>query len=758
MKLTGRNLTYNLSGKDIAALQAALKRLGYELPAEETDAKRFGAETQRAVMAVQRDAGLTPDGIVERRTVAAINRAQATVVQAGTGQFSVWGTVRHPDGSPFAGKVIVYDRDLRKSEWLGEDELDQNGKFAVVYSPQQFVRAEKGAADLTFELQDAQDQKVEMFQLVRGNEAEGEVISNPQVIFQADPDEKVMIVIGSEAYRGPSEFAQLMEVVEPLVAGEAGRLAALNPDPAGEDVLFLAGETGLDAARLVMLVQAHRAHRYHKIPAEACYGLLREGLPAEIESLGSQDPDVLRRALWSAARKNLIASQWGDEENINRALEVLRYAFTSHTLRDGNRTGALVKSALPDAGLQATFISAYLDHKGSSELFWRKVQDSPVGDALHPLKPHAEALQFTLELGALTGLNAPLVQHLKTTAKHKSARELARYDASGWQSLLEKNGIDVPEEFEQTAEPAARTKLYAERLAHQVEDAYPGEFVAHRVISLAKKQRNLAPLATFLRRYILDAGPEQRFDMQTGLIESYLKTNSIDLDDTAKDELKTIQRLLRLASRFEQAQALRAASYHSTYSITQKGKNAFVHEMGKALGNEMEAKIVYERARWKKAAALALYGELMTTLTTPAMPSINASAAMQQLDQPFSALMASTSPQAHAAVVRQEAPDLQSLFGSMDLCECKHCRSFYSPAAYLVDILHWLAQRPKKDRRSPKDVLFQRRPDLGDIELSCENTNTVIPYVDLVNEVLEDAIAPLPTFRAVRPETLAERK
>ena len=33
-------------------------QLGHALPADETDAKRFGAETQRAVMAVQRDAGL----------------------------------------------------------------------------------------------------------------------------------------------------------------------------------------------------------------------------------------------------------------------------------------------------------------------------------------------------------------------------------------------------------------------------------------------------------------------------------------------------------------------------------------------------------------------------------------------------------------------------------------------------------------------------------------------------------------------------
>ncbi|HRI80396.1 MAG TPA: PA14 domain-containing protein, partial [Cyclobacteriaceae bacterium] len=44
---------------------------------------------------------------------------------------------------------------------------------------------------------------------------------------------------------------------------------------------------------------------------------------------------------------------------------------------------------------------------------------------------------------------------------------------------------------------------------------------------------------------------------------------------------------------------------------------------------------------------------------------------------------------------------------------------------------------------SPAKVeLNLRRPDILDIELSCKNTNTPVPYIDLVNEVLENAIAP----------------
>jgi hypothetical protein len=42
---------------------------------------------------------------------------------------------------------------------------------------------------------------------------------------------------------------------------------------------------------------------------------------------------------------------------------------------------------------------------------------------------------------------------------------------------------------------------------------------------------------------------------------------------------------------------------------------------------------------------------------------------------------------------------------------------------------------------SVKDLLFARRPDLGFLELNCDNALVPLPYVDVVCEVLEDAIA-----------------
>ena len=87
-------------------------------------------------------------------------------------------------------------------------------------------------------------------------------------------------------------------------------------------------------------------------------------------------------------------------------------------------------------------------------------------------------------------------------------------------------------------------------------------------------------------------------------------------------------------------------------------------------------------------------------------------------------------------------PTLEDLFGSMDYCPCDECRSILSPAAYLVDLLHFIDRpSPQAGFRNPQDVLFERRPDLQYLALTCENTNVPLPYIDLVNETLEYFVA-----------------
>jgi hypothetical protein len=101
-----------------------------------------------------------------------------------------------------------------------------------------------------------------------------------------------------------------------------------------------------------------------------------------------------------------------------------------------------------------------------------------------------------------------------------------------------------------------------------------------------------------------------------------------------------------------------------------------------------------------------------------------------------------------------------------DFCACNDCRTVHSASAYVADALHYLKERQVEDTapapgqpstRCAKDVLFERRPDLGEMDLSCANTNTEIPYIDVVCELLEDRVSPdpgIPFTGALTPGTI----
>lgn len=84
------------------------------------------------------------------------------------------------------------------------------------------------------------------------------------------------------------------------------------------------------------------------------------------------------------------------------------------------------------------------------------------------------------------------------------------------------------------------------------------------------------------------------------------------------------------------------------------------------------------------------------------------------------------------------------MFGDINVNACDDCSSVTGPAAYFVDLLRMLknALSNPQSTGSPTllDKLFARRPDLRNLQLSCANVNTLLPYIDLVNEIMESFI------------------
>jgi hypothetical protein len=86
-------------------------------------------------------------------------------------------------------------------------------------------------------------------------------------------------------------------------------------------------------------------------------------------------------------------------------------------------------------------------------------------------------------------------------------------------------------------------------------------------------------------------------------------------------------------------------------------------------------------------------------------------------------------------------PEWSELFGSPDVCERSHCQSTFSPAAYLVDMMCFLQRATDTPGKTALDYLLERRPDLGTLQLTCENSETLMPQIDLMIEIMEQIVA-----------------
>jgi len=256
------------------------------------------------------------------------------------------------------------------------------------------------------------------------------------------------------------------------------------------------------------------------------------------------------------------------------------------------------------------------------------------------------------------------------------------------------------------------------------------------------------PIRERLARFLQEA---EDFDIAETVIDRYLADKGVsaaglaaDAEDAALDEavvsrLKALQRVCQLTPRYEQIGELLGGGLDSAVSVVSMSEEAFVDQFGAPLGGAEEAREVYARAEQLHATAAQLYTSAFQAMHDVTPAALGGSAVNELL--------------------RKELPDWAALFGRIDMCDCSECRSVYSAAAYFVDLLQYLNPKvlPAGVPERPIDVLRRHRPDLEHLKLTCENTNTVIPYIDLVNEVLESYIARgVPVVNNTSPDSDAE--
>lgn len=360
---------------------------------------------------------------------------------------------------------------------------------------------------------------------------------------------------------------------------------------------------------------------------------------------------------------------------------------------------------------------------------------------LHEQLPAAalQRLTFAHTLAEWSGDNLPVMKALTKQPQVTNLRDVAlNFNAAKLAELVEAKEVPdgvagaTPEDKAKNFAASLQNKLFASEtsavLQRMVQDA-----------ELPIKDANLRTgVATFLNN-------QPDFNIRTTSIYTALKHPDAfkDIaDDQRKDvveHLKTLQRVQAISPVSEAVPALMKANVTSAFRAAEFTESAFLRAFSGPLG-EVTARQVYTNAINTHIRNEHALTTMRQTLRGTGLAIIDGK---QTREERIAALQKLTDDKAVPL-------NLSTLFGSMDHCECDDCLSVYSPAAYFVELLQFLRNNDLQPDNAgtgdtgiigtPVDKLFRRRPDLGCLELTCENTFTVLPYVDLVNEIMESFI------------------
>ena len=381
---------------------------------------------------------------------------------------------------------------------------------------------------------------------------------------------------------------------------------------------------------------------------------------------------------------------------------------------------------------QAAFTSKLTTGDLSGDDFWQSFGE----DGLD--------LRATFELQSFADGNTSLAIHLRSDLNVRAPREVAAFDIEAWRdTVLTGDGVEIPDGILPGADEPARRAAYAQMLYRGAELRYPTSSLAGQMArSPAWAEK---PISAFF-----EAFPD--FELRDGRITHFLQDHpeATDLFDDAQvgtAELLRVEQLFHLTppeDKLAVIQPMWNARLRSAPQIAQLGRQHLLRLPG---GLDRNVGIgIYRKAVHITSVALQVYLRFHPRLNGLSPYAVRTPRFTREQDL------------ARAATT---LPEWEALFGSTDACECSHCESALSPAAYLVDAMAFLQRAVATDDagKNALDGLLERRPDLGTLQLTCENTEIELPQIDLVCEILENIAASANTTLsgAIGPTTWGQR-
>jgi len=751
----------------------------------------FGGATARLLVHIQVQQGLGDNlrGVVEVTTAEKLNAALKTLGlldDADAGGFIVTGEVT---GAGPGCQVRVYDVDFRSEELLDESPIDPARRYKIGYRAEQFQRAEKARADLR----------------VAVCEPGGRELASSPILFNAEAVAEINVVVGRGADAAKtSEYERYVADLEVVLQGATLlEVASGKPEAIERDLNFLSGDTGIDREHLSWLFNAATlaANTQPAIPIEAFYGWRRQGLGGDWDALSAMPANLLGGALREAIARSIIPARLKDE------IDGILGSIPNPARKE--LADVLDASNLPADGMRAVVASVNgldaLTNEVLADLIDKKAIAAPdaarlgLSVSLHRLAGPASTLAPAMLGAEFASLQGGKLQH---------ARDLAALEPHEWQRALDEARVPAPAggstaEFARTlaieaarafpehafrqragrapadldkkldtlqsilaAHPDALTREFgdidlgrvpsAERAAletahrdvRNLANLHPG-LGLHEVIAKSGRTAETAKVVTERLGWIntvLEKNPAVNF-LDLDYLPGSLELATVDFGTLPEDararvveDFKAGQRVEAVTENLIPAQEFLKAGFTSASAIAM----ASPRELAAKAGVPVQEARVYrakaaERANHAAIDWFSLYEQARDQATTP----VRVIPSRQQFFKPLAGFT--------------------QLINDQPWCACEKCQSVLSPAAYFVDLMHYVEQNilneSFKNALQHPLHLEKRRPDLWDLPLTCNNTTTFVPYLDLVNEILETYLKQVIPLDAATPlyQHLAEQ-
>jgi hypothetical protein len=710
MNLQGRDLKQDMRGDDVALLQRELMLIGHEVPIDERQASVFGPGTLQVVTRFQKERGMQTTGVVDAQTARAIN----AVVDAET--ISVEGMVSSRTRAGVARlQIQIVDKNVGEDVVLMNAFTDDDGHYETAFSIAALRQRGKQQPDL---------------QARAFSPRTHVLLGASEVRYNASKRETLNILVEGKANEAlASEHATL---VDKLSTHFRGNLGDLQETDDRQDITYLANKTGWDARLVALAALANQFSARTADPVGApgiappfFYALFRAGLSANEDALYRIDANTAASIWKRSIEQGVIPAALTD--SIPEATKRFQGLVSRRALEVPALPGIsslkemLSASLVDDAEKQRQFADLYTRHRDDPPKLWDAVR-SAFGEAAE------KRLRLDGQLAYLTLNNASLIRKLHDSVGQDGLSDTVNlveegfYHADKWQSVIGNDPIpaDIP-----GATAEEQRAHYAELLSAQVRLSFPTAVMAQMVKSGDTPLSN-ASVREEVHAFLTEHHAKFEIGMQP--VERFIAKANLQIAPEVAQEVKRIQRVYQITPSDTAMNALLKKDVDSAYQVVRYGQDEFVQIFQEDLGGEAQARLAYAKAQQVHNAVLNIATSYLIANTAPGIGSHS----QAQIVNPAPR---GVDPQAAGDVIAY--PTLEGLFDAMDYCECEHCRSILSPAAYLVNLLQFCDSATVTEKENPQSVLFERRPDIQHLPLTCENTNTPLPYIDLVNETLE---------------------